>query len=74
MSRQASLKELFTSSRSLPEVENDDFGELTPEREENDLDSNFGPADPDHVSDTDEIDSEIISQPNQPRREKFPPK
>ena len=54
MSRLASLKELFTSRRSLPEVENDDdFGQLTPEREENDLDSNFGPADPDHVSDTD---------------------
>ena len=51
MSRQASLKELFTSSWSLPEVENDDdFGELTPERQENDLDSNFGPADPDHMS------------------------
>ena len=55
MSRQASLKELFTSSRLLPKVDNDDdFGELTPEREENDdLDSNFWPADPDHVSNTD---------------------
>ena len=54
MSRQASIKELFTSSWSLPKVENDDdFGELIPEREENDdLDSNFGPADPDHISPT----------------------
>ena len=97
MSRQASLKELFTSSHSLPKVENDDFGELTPEREENDdLDSKFGSTDLDHISPIQmsgqespsselvdeatatsagtEIESEIISQPNQPHREKFPPK
>ena len=60
------------------------------------MDSNFGPADPDHITPTQmsgqespsselvdeatatlagtEIDNKIISQPNQPRREKFPPK
>ena len=40
MSRQRSLKELFSSSKSIPEEENDDdLGELVPEEEESDDDS-----------------------------------
>ena len=51
MSRQTSLKELFTNSQSLPEVENyDDLGELVPEREENDDLDSLPDPEPGHVS------------------------